>query len=335
MFQTLSLLSIFMLAREISGPIGLEPLAVIRSEGGWLRPIAFSPDGKVLSFVTSTDIRLWDVSARKVSATLQDNGATSIAFAPDGKTLAAGNADHAIRLWDVAEGKLRTTLKGHTGAVTCLDFASQGRQLVSGSRDRSVMLWDMKTGKKEEIGKSGQEIDGIAVSPDGTTLAWPYMGQTVLSLVLGSQVRLIDVTTKRSLGSIRELFGADHLAFSPDGKVLATSSVGRKVKLWNVSDRKLQVQFTPNDTPRDERNVKAVKYSPTGATLVTVDYRGALTFWDPKDGKHQARLIAHTGEGEYFYHLAFSPDGKIMATAGGPEKTIKLWDVAEALKAKR
>jgi WD40 repeat protein len=207
----------------------------------------------------------------------------------------------------------------------------QGRRLVSGSSDRSVIDWDLETGKGEVVGKSGQQVNGIAVTPDGKMLAWPYMRESAISLILGTQVCLIDVSTKRSLGSLHELFGADQLAFSPDGKVLATASVGSKVNLWNVTNRKLQIHFTPNATPRDERNVMAVRFSPSGSTLVTVDYRGDVRFWNPNDGKEQGRLIPHRRH--VVSDLAFTPDGKTLAIASGAEKIVRFWDVEEALKA--
>ena len=232
MLQRSYLRTMFFVVFGSSASIGAEPLAVIRSEANRIGAIAFAPDGKLFAFVTPSGIRLWDVRTRKVAATLDDTGVRSIVFAPNGKTLAAGNADHAIRLWDMAGGKVRNTLQGHTGAVGCLAFALQGRCLVSGSSDRSVIMWDLETSKGEVVGKSGQQVNGIAVAPDGKMLAWPYMRESAVSLILGTQVRLIDVSTKRSLGTLHELFGADRLAFSPDGKVLATSSVGSKVNLW-------------------------------------------------------------------------------------------------------
>ena len=75
----------------------------------------------------------------------------------------------------------------------------------------------------------------------------------------------------------------------------------------------------------------AVRFSPSGTTLATVDYRGDVRFWNPNDGKEQARLIPHRGQ--VVSDLAFSPDGKILAIASGAEKIVKFWDVEEALKA--
>ena len=148
--------------------------------------VAFSPDGKTL--VSGSDdntIRLWDVDTGETQRILtghagefevdngpfSDEGVKSVAFSPDGKTLASGGGDNVIHLWDIGTGKRTMTLFGHTGGLFSLAFSPDGKTLASGSHDSDIRLWDPHTGqqKKTLTGHSAW-VRSIAFSPDGKTL---------------------------------------------------------------------------------------------------------------------------------------------------------------------
>ena len=96
----------------------------------------------------------------------------SVAFSPDGKTVASGSADQSIKLWDVAGGKNTATLKGHTDFVQSVAFSPDGKTLASGSRDKTVNLWDVASGKTTATLKGHTDrVWSVAFSPDGKTLA--------------------------------------------------------------------------------------------------------------------------------------------------------------------
>ena len=125
-------------------PIG----AKARLGRGTIRAAMFSPDGSRLAIASSVGIWLYDTQTYKALSLLADNTDSSnvLAFSPDGRTLAKGNGNGTVHLWDTVTGILRHTLEGHEGWITRVEFSPDGRTLVSASRDDSVRLWDTATG---------------------------------------------------------------------------------------------------------------------------------------------------------------------------------------------
>ena len=96
----------------------------------------------------------------------------SVVFSPDGGTLAAGDWEGAVLLWDVKTGEQKQAFTGHTDGVMSVAFSSDGSLLATGSWDRTVRLWDVKTGEqKPEFVARTDWVDSVAFSPDDRTLA--------------------------------------------------------------------------------------------------------------------------------------------------------------------
>ena len=146
--------------------------------------ISMNADGGTLATINKgyATIRLWDVITGEEEGWLRGHtkDVESIAFSPDGKTLASGSRDKTVRLWDVATGKQKKVLKGHRKSIDSIVFSADGQMLASASRDKTIRVWDAITGKHKKILKGHTApVNGAAFSPDGRAIVSWSNDQTI------------------------------------------------------------------------------------------------------------------------------------------------------------
>ncbi|TDC08238.1 DNA-binding protein [Nonomuraea longispora] len=283
---------------------------------------ALSPDGRTLATGTAggkdSAIRLWDVATqRPAGPPLEPRDARGsvamIAFTPGGRTLLTSGTD-GLRLWDVAgrrEIAHEPTLKG-------VAVLSPDGRFVAVQREQAIVFWDVarrrETGPRIRVPGHTDVITGLAISPDGTTLA---------SAGFDARVRLFDVPTRREIpGSPPAAAGGlvNDLEFSPDGRTLAYTAADDAVRLWDVPRRRpAGVALIPEDGA-----TSALAFSPDGRVLVTGSTRGGVLLWDLRVNR---RLGTHMdGHARGVSSVAYSSDGTTVATVGG-DGTARLWNV--------
>jgi WD40 repeat protein len=233
----------------------------------------------------------------------------SLAFSPDGKTLASGEGGGRVRLWDMAAGKERAAFKGHTRKVCCLVFSLDGKTLAWVDELGRMWLWDRAAQKEHALKGHTGRATCLAFSPDGKTLAWGEWGGTV---------RLWDVAAGKERPGLKGRGVVMCLAFSPDGKRLASGQAGGTVRLWNLAARKERSALNGHS-----QVVPCLAFSPDGKTLAWTDDAGTVRLWDPA-----ARTDRALKGPDIAICVAFSPDGKTLAS-GQIDGTVRLWNLVE------
>jgi RNA polymerase sigma factor (sigma-70 family) len=290
-----------------------KPLRPLKGHAQGLFGVVFSPDGKVLACRgrdgiihlwepdTGREIRRWDAGGGFVG---------ELAFSPDGKVLASASAS-TIRLWDPARGKEISPETGHTAPLRLLRFAPDGKTLFSCAMDRKVLAWDLDTGRERLLGAQS-ESSAAALSPDGKVLAQSRFGDKF--------IRLLDVVTgKEQLALEASPRHTPVLAFSPDGKLLASNSYDG-TRLWDLTTGKVLRHLKENHF-----SPSALAFSPDGKLLAFACDDKTIRLWEVPSGK-EVRRWERTED--FIRILAFSPDGKSLLSYGNPGSDLRVWATA-------
>jgi WD40 repeat protein/tRNA A-37 threonylcarbamoyl transferase component Bud32 len=310
---------------------GKKVLFTIAQDGVEINHLAFSPDGKRLAAAGSDrKVHVWDAATGAPVHTLRghDGSILTLAFGPGGSggtppLLASAGADRTVRVWDAAGGDERFTLRGHAAKVKCLAFdpshTGPGWRLVSADADGVVKVWDDEAGPGHvALRGHTHTVLHIAFGPGGR----------LASAGADGTVRVWEAGTGKALRTIR--CRAERLAFSPDGKRLASAGGDSShpdqpgtLKVWDVETGRVVLDLRGHTL-----YVVCACFSPDGRYLVSasgnplrVPFQGGeVKVWDAASGKELHTFDPHAG---MVYGMCFSPDGRHLALAC-TDKTVRV-----------
>lgn len=286
--------------------------------------VAFSPDGTELAS-TGKDgtVRRWDLSCLSATEGSADDdsvqvgdcgplqvlrghqGALSdVAFVQKGALASAGK-DATIRLWELTRATT-PIWRGHEGDIYDIALSPDNNFLATASADKTVRLWDLSVGQSETIATTESPAVRVVFSPDGKSLAYSAK----------AEISLFRQDTQKSQGLSGHSEDVNALAFSPDGKYLASASSDKTVHILEASGGAPKILKGHTDAVLD------VVFSPDGKSLASAGKDKTVRLWT-LSGEGIEPL---TGHKDVIYRIAFSPDGKHVASAS-KDKTIKLWDI--------
>jgi WD40 repeat protein len=235
----------------------------------------------------------------------------SVAFSPNGKQFASGDANGEIVLWRVSDGQQLFTCREHVNWVWSVCFSPDSQTLASGGEDKTVRLWDVTTGQcMQEFRGHTNWIRSVKFSPEGEILASASEDHTVKLWQLSTGACIQTLTGHTG--------GIEAIAFNRDGQLLASAGVDQTVKLWQLSTG-LCIQSLTGHMAR----IWAVAFSPDGQLLATAGDDKTVRIWQVETG-NCFRTMTHSSR---IWSVAFSTDGQYLVI-GSDDQTIYLWEIS-------
>lgn len=276
--------------------------------------LEFLKDSRMLSIVSSGgDLHLFNVdTGHEINRLSTHNLSFGVLDrSPDGKVLAMGSGDGAVKLVRVDE-LLKPNVYWHEANIRAVDFLPHGKQVVAGSADGSAKIWNLETGESQELGKpTGLTLTSISVEPHGKLIA---IGSVRSKATLWDRdtLQLVDTIPGTEAGVLA-------LDFTSSGEQIVVAVESGPLLIFDNGDwsaSRLQIA-------KQESNVNAIACSPDQNTVAVAYENGVVRWFDVLSGKEQRKAIQLTAPP---VSLCYCERGSVLAI-GTDVGEIELWDL--------
>jgi WD40 repeat protein len=313
-------------------------------------------------------VRLWDLAGRRIVREFGGpaQAVSALAFSPDGTRLAAADEGKMIHIWDLFTGNLLVRLDGHTDRIPALVWTADGRRLISAGWDTTARVWDATSGEPIILLNShAAQVHALALSPDGARLAcadsasaihvWDTQRYRTLRVLHGQPgeirclafspdggclasggvehaVRLWETGSGTADGDQPDLtLSRAAVAVSPDGIRVACLAAGTPLRVWDAGSGQEVLELEGKQALRSFAASPdgcwwAGSVTAEGGREVPEDGRDSLRLWHADSGKLSGRLDGQVGP---ITAVTFSPDSRLLASAGSRGGDVWLWQIAQ------
>jgi WD40 repeat protein/serine/threonine protein kinase len=304
-----------------------QEIRTIKCHAHLIYALAFTSDNRQLvSASWDKTVSVWDATTGNQVRTLAGHTklVNAVALSRDGLKLVTGSSDGTAKVWEIGTGRQLLSLPGHGGGIWTTAWSGDGALIASGGEDRTIIVWDVQSRLQRHVltGHSGP-VHSVSFTADGRLLASGSSGShydraTGVNTVWG-ELKVHDLATgKEVLRNRAHTLAVLGVAFSRNGKLLASASADRTVKLWDMATgQELRTMKGHN------AGVSSVAFSADGRLLVSGSYDQTARLWDVATGEE---LHTFKGHGEGIRCVAFHPDSSRVASASW-DQTVRLWDV--------